>query len=58
MKILPGNIQGGGRKFMWHFERHFMSQIPPGSFKQGYNSNIKLYTYFVANFGFIQKYKV
>ena len=31
-----GDMQGGGRKFMGHSERRFMSQIPSESFKRGH----------------------
>ena len=30
------NIQGGGRKFLGHFTRHFMSQMPLVSSEQGH----------------------
>ena len=35
------NIQGDGRKFLGHFKRHFMSQIPSESSKQGHIKRIK-----------------
>ena len=37
--ILPAalaHLEGGGRKFMGHFERHLMSQKPSESFKPGH----------------------
>ena len=34
------NIQGDGRKFLGHFKRHFMSQIPSESFEQGHIKRI------------------
>ena len=34
-RILIGNVQGDGRKFLGHFQRHFRSLIPE-SLKQGH----------------------